>query len=187
MTSFPEEMILRIWGFWKRVSWELTLDHGSRQLSLLPLGHRVEFSTVEDVVWIFGSLPTEVLNIVRCAARWCGQHSKNCVSLLVSKNRSQEVNKGVRVWTESACICICLCFACVLHLHMFLNLYITKLYNTNNNHQTDNEQILRNRKNRKIQSKIVRIVYKSLWVIVCVCVCVCVCVSYSCVLMCADV
>ena len=33
MTSCPEETVLRIWGFWKRVSWELTLDHAGRQLS----------------------------------------------------------------------------------------------------------------------------------------------------------
>ena len=33
MTSCPEEMVPRIWGFWKRVSWELTLDHGGRELS----------------------------------------------------------------------------------------------------------------------------------------------------------
>ena len=33
MTSHPEEMVLGIWGFWKRVSWRLTLNHVSRQLS----------------------------------------------------------------------------------------------------------------------------------------------------------
>ena len=30
---------------------------------------------------------------------------KNCVSILVSKNQSQEINKPVRTWTtESACV-----------------------------------------------------------------------------------
>ena len=43
---------------------------------------------------------------------------------------------------------------------------------TNNNHQADNERKTRNRKNRKIQSKTVGIVYKSLCVLVSVCVCV---------------
>ena len=69
MTSCPEEMVPRIWGFRKRVSWELTLDHAGRQLSSLPLGHRVEFSIVAAAVKFFGSLPTEILNITRCAAR----------------------------------------------------------------------------------------------------------------------
>ena len=30
MTSCPEEIVLRILGFWKRVSWRLTLNHGGR-------------------------------------------------------------------------------------------------------------------------------------------------------------
>ena len=51
-----------------------------------------------------------------------------------------------------------------------------------------NEEI---EKIKKIQSKTVGIVYKSLhvpvFVCVCVCLCVCVCVGYSCVLLCVDV
>ena len=33
MTLCTEEMVLRIWGFWKRVSWRFTLDHACRHLS----------------------------------------------------------------------------------------------------------------------------------------------------------
>ena len=43
-----------------------------QRVEFLPLRHRVEFSTVEHVVGFFGSLPTEIINITRCAAR---QHS----------------------------------------------------------------------------------------------------------------
>ena len=48
-----------------------------------------------DVVGFFGSLLTEILDISRCAARgglsqhsWLEKTFKNCVSLLVSNNRS---------------------------------------------------------------------------------------------------
>ena len=65
MTSCPEEMVLRIWGFWKEpveirpLRWEL----GIRPL-------RVGFRPLKDVVGFFGSLPTEILNITRCDACW---------------------------------------------------------------------------------------------------------------------
>ena len=42
---------------------------------------RIEFSTVEDVVGIFGSLPTEILNTTRCTARWDGVSIVRIVSL----------------------------------------------------------------------------------------------------------
>ena len=69
MTSSTEEMVLRIWGFWKRVSWEFRLDQ------FLPLRHRVKFSTIAAAVKFFGSLPTEILNIARCAALRVGMGS----------------------------------------------------------------------------------------------------------------
>ena len=59
------------------------LDHWGGELGLLPLRHVVKF---------FRSLPTEILNTTRYAARWgWGQHSKNCVSLHVSP------------WTDVSC------------------------------------------------------------------------------------
>ena len=42
MTSCPEGMVLRIWRFWKRVGWELTLGHVGRQLGCLPQWQTVE-------------------------------------------------------------------------------------------------------------------------------------------------
>ena len=65
MTSCPEEMVLRIWGFWKRVSWDWTSEA------------RIGYSAVgswrlKDAVGFFGSLPTEILDITRYAARWSG-------------------------------------------------------------------------------------------------------------------
>ena len=46
MTSFPEEMVQRVWGFWKDVSWDGTIDAW------------VGFWPLKDVVGFFGSLPT---------------------------------------------------------------------------------------------------------------------------------
>ena len=108
----------------KRWSWEyedfekrvvkLILDHGGWEVEFRPLEQRVEF---------FGSLPAEMnwdlkhhemcqklrggVNIV-----WLQKTFKNCVSLLVSKNRSQKLIKTlVPETTESACI-------------MYLNMYL---------------------------------------------------------------
>ena len=93
MTSCPEEMVLRIWGFWKDVSWILTIercswvfDHWRWDLSFLLLRHVVEF---------FGSRLTEMNwdlkhHKMHRPLGW-GQHSmvskdfkELCLSLLVS-------------------------------------------------------------------------------------------------------
>ena len=68
---------------------------------------------------VFGSLPTEILNITGCAARLCGQRCKNCVSLsLCHHEPKQEINKPfVSETTEFACICI------RLYLHMYFYMY----------------------------------------------------------------
>ena len=70
MTSCTEEMVLRIWGFEK---------------------DGAGFWPLKDVVGFFGSLPTEILDRTRCAARWgvvsiiwLAKTFKNCVSLIVS-------------------------------------------------------------------------------------------------------
>ena len=41
MTSCAEEMVLRIWGFWKDSSWDSIVEDG------------VVFSTVEACGWVF--------------------------------------------------------------------------------------------------------------------------------------
>ena len=51
---------------------ELSFCHGGRELSSLPLRH---------VVGIFGSLPTEILNITRCAVHWDAVSIVRIVSL----------------------------------------------------------------------------------------------------------
>ena len=85
--SCPEEAVLRIWGFWKRVSWKGRLDHGDRQLSFLPLRNR-ELSSVllRHVIGVLQISTDRDLKYhkMRCASALYSQHSKNCVSLLFS-------------------------------------------------------------------------------------------------------
>ena len=88
---------------------QLRLDHGGTELSFLPLWQRLSFLGLDRWRWI------ETLNITRCTARWWGQHSKKCVSFLMSP--WTEVKKLInRLYLKqqslpvSACICICLCF-----------------------------------------------------------------------------
>ena len=153
MTSCPQAMVLRIWRFWKRVSWELTLDHVGRQLGSLPLRQTVEVedfrlnhasgqlsfchwdrelsslplswvSTVATSIKYFGSRPAKINRdwTMRCAERlsfvsvvWY-ERLLWIVSLLVSKNGSQVINKPLvpeqrsrlYIWTH-LCVCICIC------------------------------------------------------------------------------
>ena len=103
MTSCPEEMVLRIWGFWKRVSWEL----GIRLLS-----RRVKF---------FGSLPTEM--------NWDLKHHKmhrvlgmfsTVWIVYLSSCRRNEVKKLINAFVPEQrcppvfCICKCVCITVVV-------------------------------------------------------------------------
>ena len=78
---------------------------------------------LEDVVGFFRYLPTGILDITGCAARlWgreYGQRSKNCVSLLMSKNRSQKLI-NVRTWTTESALVL----ACVLYLYLTMVVYV---------------------------------------------------------------
>ena len=91
MTSCPEEMVLRIWGFWKRVSWDWTIKA------------RVGYSAVESWIWTvercsrvlqistdrdlkhhkmcrtWGWSPHSIVSIV-----WLAKTFKNSISLLMS-------------------------------------------------------------------------------------------------------
>ena len=94
MTSCPEEMVLRICGFWKEV---------------------VEFSAVGARSWVFQISTSRDHHKMRRACKQ-GQHSmvsidfKSYISLLVSKDQSQKlINPFVSETTESAYICICIC------------------------------------------------------------------------------
>ncbi len=50
-------------------SYRQRIEFSAIELSSLPFGNRVEFSTVEDVVGILRSLPVEILNTTRSAVR----------------------------------------------------------------------------------------------------------------------
>ena len=100
MTLCAKEMVLRIWGFWKNVCWDWTIEV------------RVGFWSLKDIVAFFGSLPTEVSSITRCAACWYGvsivwlsKTFKNCISLFVSRELKPEVNKPVLIWNNRVPLC----------------------------------------------------------------------------------
>ena len=98
---------------------QLRWDSWGIELGLLPLRYVVKFCR---------SLPTEILNPTRYAARWgWGQHSKNCASLLVSKNRSQKLINGSYLKQQSPpvfvfCICICICICINIMVVVYNNL-----------------------------------------------------------------
>ena len=48
------------------------LKKSQSRIEIRPWRHRVAFLPLKDVVGFFGSLPTVILNIIRCAARWGG-------------------------------------------------------------------------------------------------------------------
>ena len=115
MTSYPEEMILRIWGFWKRVSWDWTIEAESWVSAIVA---RVGYSAVGSwilTVGFFGSLPSGIWDITRWAARWDGVSIVRIVSLSLLVSPWIEVKKLIKPFvpetTESACIvfCICIC------------------------------------------------------------------------------
>ena len=111
----------RVWmtSCQKTWSWEFE-DFEKTVVEIRPLWRAVVFSTVEACGWVFristGRDEFEILNITRCAERgggvsivWLAKTFKNCVSLLVSKNRSQKlINPLVSETKKSARICIVL-------------------------------------------------------------------------------
>ena len=122
MTSCPEEM--RIWGFWKRVSWEWRLDHGGRGLSFCHWGIELNSSRWGIELDLGRWRDSWVLrisadrNITRCAAR--GEESDSLVSISFSelclsprvKEPKSEINKSfvpetIESTYRSVCICIC--------------------------------------------------------------------------------
>ena len=109
MTSCPEKMVLRIWGFWKA---ELDFDRWKTELSFLPLWRRLSFSGLDRQRWI------EIFKHpkMRRTLGW-GQFSmvsidfeELCLSPRVTMDRSKKlINLFVSETKESACICICIC------------------------------------------------------------------------------
>ena len=100
---------------------QLRLDHGGRELSFchwgielsfLPLRRRLSFSGLGRRKWI------EILNITRCAARWWGQHSKNCISLLVPPLTEVKkfVNRSYLKQQSPPVFCVCIYIVLLLRL-----------------------------------------------------------------------
>ena len=89
------------------------------------LCHWVEFSTVAAAVKFFGSRPAkmnwDLKHHVMCRTLgghvsivWLWKTFKNCVSLLVSKNRSQKlINAFVPEQRSRLCICIVWFYICI--------------------------------------------------------------------------
>ena len=99
MMSCSEEMVLRIWGFWKKS--QLRLDHGGRQLSFCHWGIELSFLSLQRWLSFLGldwRRWIEILNITRRAA--CGVESDSMVSISfkelclfprITMNRSQKL------------------------------------------------------------------------------------------------
>ena len=106
MTSCPEEMVLRIWGFSKDVSW--VFDRWGWSSVFYRWGMQLSFLNLDQQRW------TEIVNIARyvvcwgwVSIVWLALAFKNCVSLSlrVAMDRSQMlINPFVSERTESACI-----------------------------------------------------------------------------------
>ena len=151
--------------FWKRISWELTLDDVGRKLGCLPQWQTVEVGIrprcweveLRPWCWEVGVRPSswdfevgpwktiveflplghrvgfrplkDVLSIV-----WLRKTFKNCVSLLVSKNRSQKLINGSYLNNGVTCVLYFPVFAFVyvqlLLISLWFWLYNTELYNT---------------------------------------------------------
>ena len=106
----------------KRWSWEFE-DFEKTSVKIGPLRRelrirprRVGFWPLKVVVGFFGSLPTEILNITRCAARWGGVSIVRIVFLSSCHRRpNSEINKPVRTWNDR----VRLCFVFVYVLYYF--------------------------------------------------------------------
>ena len=123
----------------KRWSWEFEdfekesfkIGPLRRELGIRPL--RVEFWLSKDVVEFCRSLLTEILNITRCAMHWWGQHSKNCVSLLMSPwTEVKKLINGLYLKQQSQpvfSIVYILCYSCNWYHYHYS--YTTSLMNNN--------------------------------------------------------
>ena len=114
MTSCPEVMVLRIWRFWKRVSWELTVNHVGRQLGCLPLRQTVG---VGVRLWWWEVGPDH--DVEKLTSDHMKRKTfKNCLSPRVEEPKS-EINK--RFFSEQRshlCIWVCqLFFFFFLYIH----------------------------------------------------------------------
>ena len=124
MTSYPGAMVLRI-GSWVLTmvwrSWELTLENVGRELGCLPLSRQLKLGSDNDVEKLksnhgVGSWKTIVeflplwhrvgFRLLKdvVSIEWLRKTFKNCLSLLVSKNRSQKLIHGSYLNNRVACL-----------------------------------------------------------------------------------
>ena len=117
MTSCPEELVLRIWGFWKTVSWEIEIGRCSQATESLPLGHRELISLpLRHVVGVLQISTDRDLKHRKMRSVFVGSDSMDSliriVSLLVSKNWSQKlINRSYL--NNGVCLCIYICIVYV--------------------------------------------------------------------------
>ena len=106
ITLCPEAMVLRIWEFWKRVSWDRTMKAESW---VSAIEARVGFWLLKDEVGFFRSLPTEILDITRCTVHWDGVSIVRIVSLSprVMAEVKKLINRSYLKQQSLPVFCIC--------------------------------------------------------------------------------
>ena len=112
MMSCLEEMVLRIWGFCKRVSWDWIIEVRVGSSAVEACGQVLQISTDRDLKHhkICHTLRLGSDRMVTIV--WLAKTFKNCVSPHVAMDQSQEINKLFVSETTAS--------ACVLYLYMYL-------------------------------------------------------------------
>ena len=119
MMSCPEEMVLRIWGFWKDVSWDWTIEG---ELD----------STVERCSWVFQiSTGRDLKHYKMCCTLGWGQHSIDflrIVSLSTCHHGPKSgINKTVRIWNKRVRLCLHMYMYCITVVIDLITVYSTSL------------------------------------------------------------
>ena len=113
MTSCPEEMRLRIWGFWKEA---VEIEPWRQRVEFLPLRHWIEFSTVEACGWVFRISTDRDLrhhkskskrNVVITRSFWLPSHRLYSHQDLVRKHQGFLKTLRNRVYSSSILTFLC--------------------------------------------------------------------------------
>ena len=119
---------------------EIEIGPCRQTIEFLPLGHR-EFSFL-PLSWVFyrsgggqilrvpnsedefrSKIPRDVPNVGYCWHSMIRKTFKNCVSLLVSKNRSHKLINAV-VLEQRSRLCICFRLSIYIWLYLYMNMYL---------------------------------------------------------------
>ena len=128
--SWIPTMVLRSWSLTMQLRiWDWTMQADNWVSAIRAenwvLCYWVEFSAVAEVVNFFEDelrykTPREMPNVGGVVSIvWFWKTSKNCVSLLVSKNRRQKLIKPFVPEQRSPPVCICVCICLNLQLYMY--------------------------------------------------------------------